>query len=285
MAAVRLLFALSAPLGAARLSALFGRAGRLALPRLPFLRRRVAENLAPSRPEADARALSAGVGEHFARLMAEYMRLGELADDPGRLEIRGAEHLTAPLAQGRGAVIASAHFGNWEAVRLGVRAAAGRDCALIYRAFNNPRFDAFALRRIAQAGEPVLHKGREGMRALLRHVARGGAAMVLVDQRQTGAPLIPFLGREAETATAAADLALRFDAALIPARARRLPGGRFEVVFEPEVPPEGGAEAMMAEVNARISAWIEADPEQWFWLHRRWRLRPRGAGMRAARGR
>jgi KDO2-lipid IV(A) lauroyltransferase len=57
------------------------------------------------------------------------------------------------------------------------------------------------------------------------------------------------------------------------------------VVFEPEVSPEGGAEAMMAEVNARISAWIEADPEQWFWLHRRWRLRPRGAGMRAARGR
>lgn len=286
MAGAQALLFATRGMGVERLSGLLGRLGGWALPRTPGLRARVARNLEAVRPgagEAEARRLCAEVGENFSRLVAEYLRLDEIAAQPERLEIEGAEAARAALEAGRGVVIVTAHFGNWEAIRLALRQAAGRDCALIYRAFNNPRFDPMAQRIAAQAGAPVLHKGREGTRALLRHVGRGGAAMVLIDQRQTGAPLLPFLGREAETATAAAELARRFGAALIPARARRLPGTRFEVRFEPEIPP-GTAEEMTAAANARLSAWIEADPGQWFWLHRRWRLRPRGERIRAARG-
>lgn len=285
MAAARLLLASTRRLDARALSDRLGRLGAWLLPRVPPLRKRVAENLARTRPgasRAEETALCRSVGEHFARTIADYMRMEEIAGDPGRLRIEGAEHVDAALAAGRGVVLASAHFGNWESVRLAVRAATGRDCALIYRAFNNPRFDDLAGSLIAHAGGPVLHKGREGTRALLRHVARGGLALVLVDQRQTGSPILPFLGQGAETATAAAELALRFNAALIPARGRRAGDGSFEVRFEPEIPATD-SETMMREVNARISAWIEADPGQWFWLHRRWKLRARGEGIRAAR--
>jgi len=284
-AAARAVVAATAPLSTDRLVRVAGAVGGAVLPRIPPLRRRIEDNLAglgPAAGDLEAGALAQAVGDHFGRVIAEYMRLGEIAADPTRIEVEDDASLTAALAAGRGVVLVSAHHGNWEAVRLAVRRH-GRDCALIYRAFNNPRFDALAKGLVRCAGEPVLHKGRKGTRALLRHVGRGGVALILIDQRQTGAPLLPFVGREAETATAAAELAVRFGAALVPARARRLEDGRrFGVRFEPEI-PSGDPIAMTAAANDVISDWIREDPGQWFWLHRRWRLRPRGAGIRAAR--
>ena len=205
---------LTRAVGGERFSRAAGAIGAFAGLWAPPLHRRVAENLALLGRDDDPRALSAEVCRTFAQVVVDYWRLDALAARPERIGVEGAEHLLGPLEAGRGVVIAGAHFGAWEAGRLAARKAAGRDCALIYRAFNNPRVDVIAQERIRHGGEPVLHKGAGGMRALVRHVGRGGMAMVLVDQRQTGSPLLPFLGREAETATAAADLALRFGAAV-----------------------------------------------------------------------
>lgn len=284
-AAARALLAATSPLGPDRLSDLAAALGRRLAHWIPGLQARVAGNLRltdPEAPPARARALTAACGAAFARTVAEYMRMERLAAEPHRLSVTGAAPLRAALAAGRGAVIVTAHFGQWEAIRLGVRAETGRDCALIYRAFNNPRVDRMAQAMIRPAGLPVLHKGPAGARALLRQVGQGGAALILIDQRQTGAPLVPFLGVPAETATAAADLALRFDAPLIPALGRRIAPGRFEVRFAAPIPP-GDALTMTAAANAVLSDWIRAEPEQWFWFHRRWRRRPRGEAIRAAR--
>ncbi len=259
-----------------------GRAGGFLVPRIPALRKRVADNLRHVRPgatEAEIRRLCAGVGDNFARAILEYVRMPRIAQDPARVIVEDDVSLRNAVAAGRGAVLVSAHFGNWESVRLAARRVLGRDCAMVYRAYNNPHFDDLTRGKIAAAGLPIFAKGREGTRGLVRHLARGGSALILVDQKQTGAPPIPFLGRDAETATAAAALALRFGAALIPARGLRLPDGRFSVRFEAEVAP-ASPEAMMAEVNARIGEWVEEAPEQWLWLHRRWRRR--GERIRAA---
>lgn len=253
---------------------------------VPSFRRRAETNLAfvrPDMPPRERRRLIAGAGRHFLRLMVEYARVDRF---PAELEIAttGAEHLARAAARGRGAVIVTAHYGNWEAVRVAALRA-GVECGLIFRAFNNRYLDAFAQRTVPFCGRPVLRKGRRGMRELKAHVAAGGVAMILVDQRTSGAPLIPFLGRPAETVTVAADLARRTGAALIPAVGRRdVAARRFEAAFEPPVDAADGA-AMMAEVNARIGAWIEADPAQWFWFHRRWkataRSRPPGGAQRS----
>ncbi|SES67675.1 lysophospholipid acyltransferase family protein [Oceanicella actignis] len=283
-AGVRLLQALTrpGPLDATRNAA--GRAGAALIPLLAPARKRAYANMALVRPdwdEARRREVLRAMGDNLARLSVEHLRMAELAARPELFEVSGAEHLTRAARAGRGVVLVSAHFGNWEAIRLAARRL-GAPSALIYRAFNNPSVDRIVQGMVREAGEPVLHKGRAGSRALLRHVAQGGAALILVDQRQTGAPLLPFLGREAETALAAAELARRFGAALIPARGRRRADGLgFDVAFEEPV-PHGAPEAMMAEVNARISDWILRDPGQWFWLHRRWKLRPRGEALRAA---
>ena len=240
---------------------------------VPGARRRVTRNLDlvwPDLPRRQHGRIVRGAGASFMCLMIEYTRLRRLVARPDRLRIAGAEVIEAVRASGRGAVIVTAHYGNWEGIRLAAKSQ-GLDCGIVYRAFNNRYVDRHTRGLIGCCGEPVLQKGRAGMRALIGHVMHGGTAMILVDQRNSGAPLLPFLGVPAETVTAAAELACRAGVPLIPAVARRTSKApRFDVTFEPPVTP-GSGEAMMSEVNARIGAWIEACPEQWFWFHRRWK--------------
>jgi len=86
---------------------------------------------------------------------------------------------------------------------------------------------------------------------------------------------VPFLGRPAMTASAAAELALRLRLAVVPAYVERLPGARLRVVVEPPLEiPEGtgrtAVETLLAAIHARFEAWIRARPDHWLWLHRRW---------------
>ena len=251
----------------------FGALGRWLLPIWPGAQR-IADNLALTGAGHDPHALSRAVGDNFGRTIAEFVRLPAMLSRPERRHVEGLSHLRAALAEGRGVVVASAHYGNWEMLRAAARDA-GIDLALIYRAFNNSSFDALVAWRLEAAGRPVLHKGRPGMRALLAHLRSGGAILVLLDQHSTGGAWLPFLGRPAATATAIATLCQRSGAVLLPAvAARRADGLSFAIRFEPPVqsaPPL----AMTAAINDRIAAWVEADPGQWFWLHRRWRPRHR----------
>lgn len=249
----------------------FAAVGRWGLPLAPAARR-IRENLAMVRPSLQPRRITREVGDNFGRVLAEYIRMPDFAARSERRHARGVEHLRQAAAAGRGVVVVSAHFGNWEAVRLAARDA-GVDVGILYRAFNNPLFDAMSIWRIRAAGEPVLHKGRQGGRGLLGALKRGGVVMVLLDQRSGGDPLIAFLGREAETATAVAALAQRTGAALIPAFAqRRADGLSFDVTFEPPLPP-GDPISVTGAINDRFSAWVDAAPGQWFWLHHRWKRR------------
>lgn len=223
----------------------------------------------PDRSPSERRAIARGAAEHFTRLAVEYAHLDRFARD---VEIRaeGIEHLLAARDAGKGAILVTAHLGNWEAARLAAKQA-GCETGIIFRAFNNRYLTQFTMDLIPVAGEPVLQKGVQGMRRLVSHVARGGFVMILVDQRNSGAPYLDFLGEPAETVTAAADLAHRTGAALIPARAiRNVAERRFDVSFEPQVAGETPHE-MMQRVNDAITRWIEETPEQWLWFHRRWR--------------
>lgn len=239
---------------------------------IPKVRRRAEANLAliwPEQSPAERNHLIRRTGAEFTRLAVEYARLDRFAPRM-KLDVRGTEHLDAAQTAGKGAILVSAHYGNWEAARQAAKQH-GFESGIIYRAFNNRYLDRFTMNLIPITGEPVLQKGRQGMRKLVSHVASGGVVMILVDQRNSGAPFLNFIGHPAETVTAAADLALRTGAALIPVRARRdNEKRRFDVVFE--VPVTGdNSEEMMQDVNDRITAWIEQYPEQWFWFHRRWR--------------
>ena len=251
---------------------------------IPSYRRRAEANIAHVWPElapAARRRLARAAGASALGLGIEYLHLERWARSVD-LQVEGGEHLDRSRAEGRGALLVTAHYGNWEAIRLAVTRTGG-NCAILYRAFNNRYLDRFAQRHIARMGTPVLQKGRRGLKTLHAHLAAGGTALILVDQRNSGAPILPFLGHGAETSTAPAALARATGAALIPAVARREAHGRkARVTFEVQIPADDPVAAMTA-VNTAISTWIEAAPEQWFWFHRRWRRtrRSRDAGNHA----
>ena len=255
--------------GAGALAGLLG-------PLLPFdgRARRNLAHVAPESTPQQRREWRRAVYANFARTIAEYPHLGRILAEEDRLVVEGAEHLLAAKAAGKGAILATAHFGQWEAVRLATRRL-GWESGLLYRRFNNAAVDERALRLARQGGEPVVTRGGSGLLRFVRRLREGGAMMILADHRMNGMRG-PFLGKEADSSTAAAEIAMATGAALLPARGERLEGARFRVVFErPIVAPEGlapraAAEAMTSELNARYEAWIKANPGQWFWLHRRW---------------
>ena len=277
-AAAWTLRALSLPFSIWSLSRLLGGLGSRLVLLIPAFRRRVEDNLALVRPEmtpAARRSLVRETTHSFIQLTIEYAHLDRFIRT---MEIRteGIEHLLATQASGKGAIVVTAHYGNWEAIRVAAKRE-GREIGIIYRAFNNRYLDAFTMNMIPDAGAPVLQKG-SGLRQLLQHVRNGGLMMILVDQRNSGAPFIDFMGHPAETVTTAAELAAKIGVPLIPARGvRDTANRRFDVHFET---PVAGTDpiAMMTEVNDRISAWITEYPAQWFWFHRRWKSNSRSLG-------
>lgn len=238
---------------------------------IPALRKRAEDNLRlvyPDLSQHKRTALLRDATRNFIYLAVEYAHLDRFIRKVDIVH-HGIEHLQAAHASGKGAILVTAHYGNWEAIRIAAKRE-GYEVGIIYRAFNNRYLDRFTMNMIPDAGTPVLQKGG-GMRQLVQHVRDGGMMMILVDQRNSGAPFIDFMGHPAETVTSAADIARRTGAALIPARAVRDPSERqFHVTFEPAIAGDDGIE-MMTEVNRRISAWVHEHPGHWFWFHRRWK--------------
>ncbi len=99
---------------------------------------------------------------------------------------------------------------------------------------------------------------------------------ILVDQKMNDGISVPFMGREAMTAPALAELALRYDCPVVPAHVVRLSGATFEVfVEEPLVVKKTGnrhldVAALMEQVNQTMETWVREHPEQWLWVHNRW---------------
>lgn len=238
------------------------------------VRKRAEKNLAHAMPElspAVRKSILTEMFDQFARTATEYRYLPQLMADETAIEIEGLEHLIAARDAGKGAVLATGHFGNWEAVRIAF-ARNGWPPALIYRAFNNPPFDAHAQKMISAIDAPVFHKGRKGSLGLVRHIKQGGAGLILADQRFSRAPRLPFFGKPAETSLGAAEIAKSYGAMLLPVRGERLGrSSQFRVVVEAPIATDGcDASDVMTEVNARLESWVRAKPEQYFWMHNRW---------------
>ncbi|MEL6584160.1 MAG: hypothetical protein AAFQ36_10045 [Pseudomonadota bacterium] len=263
------------PLPYAQRVHLGGWLGRTVLPRVPMARRRTEANLdkvLPQMSAAERKALIRGVADNFGRVFVEEGMMERFVGDPSRFHPQGPgwDGYRALVEGGAKPIVVTAHYGNWEGIRTLSRDI-GCPLAAVYRPHNNPYYNAdFAasLRPLSPINFP---KGSEGTRQLLSHVRGGGAVFILIDQKQTGAPLVPFLGVPAETTLTAAKLSKSDANPLIPAISRRRADGvSFDVFFGAPI-AEGSAEARMRAANDQLSEWISEVPEQWFWFHRRWR--------------
>lgn len=182
----------------------------------------------------------------------------------------GFDALTQAAANGQPIILVTGHFGNYEATRAAL-VARGHDIGGLYRDMKNPYFNAHYVKTMESFGGPVFPQGRKGTAGFVRHLKNGGQLVLLFDQHVQLAPILDFMGEPARTALSAAELALRYDALLIPFYSVRQPDGlNFDCELEAPV-PHSDALTMTQTLNDSLSARITAHPDQWFWVHRRWR--------------
>lgn len=222
----------------------------------------------------------------FGQLAIEVMRItSTYSRDRFRrhVTILGEEHLRAARAMGKGVVAVSAHLGNWEigAVVLGHL---GHPPTWLLRPIENPLVQEGLNRQRATAGIGVIEKWG-GLREAMHVLRRGDVVAMLVDQdaRDQGV-FVPFFGKEASTLKSPAMLSIRTGAPILPFAARR-EGNRIVVeIAEPIVPEASTAdrdedlEKVTARFTKVIEDWIRKSPNQWLWLHRRWKTQRRAPG-------
>jgi KDO2-lipid IV(A) lauroyltransferase len=236
-------------------------------------------NAYPSTPKADLEVLARKVYQSVAVTLFEMLWFPRITADelPGVIECVNAGDVRALGARGNGVILLTAHFGNWELLGQCMRFAVGRSISAVVKPQANPYVDAAINRRRAQFGNTIIPMDR-AVREVLRTLHAGGVAGMLADQAAAKESLaVPFFGREVPTYQGPAVFALRTRAPLLLGFAVRQADGNYSATFQP-VPMDDLQEyneANIIELTRRHVAMTEKMireyPEQWMWMHRRWK--------------
>ncbi len=237
----------------------------------------------PEFSDTDRAALLSASARHLGRVLGEvaWLRHASPLQVDSLCDISGEQHLFAALEQGRGAILVTGHIGNWEL--LGARlCTAGIPMSTVVRRVYDPRLDQIMTDLRSRFGTEVIHRGPRAGQKLLRALLRNRVLGLLIDQdiRDLAGTFVPFFGRPSWTPTGAATMAIRAERPIVPTFIHRQPDGRHIVEAQPPLPfPDSGTtEEKVHELTAAATAAIEQQirkhPEQWVWMHRRWRTEP-----------
>lgn len=246
-------------------------------------RRRALEHLAFALPELSeegrhgiARAVFLHQGMNGAELLHLFRR-NPLAIVP-RVEAHGWELLEAARATGRPVLILTGHCGSWELLAPLLRKR-GIPIAAVARPAHDSRLDALIVALRAHLGTTTIARGSAGAaRQLLATLRKGGLLAMLIDQdTKVDGVWVPFFGRPAFTPVGAAELALRQKAIVLPFFIERKADGDHLLRFLPPLDLPDDPREATALMTRAIEEQVRRRPEQWVWMHRRWRRQPAGA--------
>jgi KDO2-lipid IV(A) lauroyltransferase len=252
---------------------------------LPRRRRVALANLergfGTSRSPAELRSLARRSFQHLGMNLVEVCRYFLRPTDImlSRVRVEGGEHLRAAAAQGRGILVLTAHYGNWELLAA-AHGLVGLPLSIVVRPLDHPLLDEMAARFRRRSGAELIIK-RQAVREVLQALRRQRMVGILLDQNATRSEgvFVPFFGVPASTSKGLAVIALRTGAPVVPVFLRREPDGRHCMEVGPPIPApaDGDPDTYTATFNEVIEAAVRRAPEQWLWMHARWRTRPREA--------
>jgi Kdo2-lipid IVA lauroyltransferase/acyltransferase len=245
---------------------------------LPRLRRTALKNLEMA-GFAGRERITTGVFDSIARLVVSFARFPGITRDNVQDWIRyeGLENFEQARSRGKGVLVATGHLGNWELSAF-AHAYLTAPMHIVVRPIDNARIDALVESRRELSGNRAIAK-KDAARGILRALAAGDAVGVLIDQNTTPEQgvFIDFFGVKACAGSAFVKLAHRSGAAVVPGYALWSDKeGRYVLHFEPAVEMTGEVEQDTQRVHARLEAAIRKHPDQWLWIHRRWKTRPPG---------
>lgn len=268
------------PLPAARrLASATGKALDIALPKL----RRVAEmNLTFALPDLSAverRRLINGTFQSVGRLLLALARMPRInAQNVNEwITYEGLENYQAAKQAGKGVLVATAHLGNWE-LSAYAHAIMTEPMSVMVRPLDNPLIDAIVERRRALSGNDLIYK-KEAARNVLKALRGNAAVGILIDQNATPAEgvFVDFFGKLACANAAFVKFAHHSQAKVVPGFAFwEETTQRYILRFYPEIPMTGDIARDTQCIHSFLEQVIRQYPDQWMWIHRRWKTRPPG---------
>jgi Kdo2-lipid IVA lauroyltransferase/acyltransferase len=193
-----------------------------------------------------------------------------------RVDLGSPEPVQAAVALGKGVLALTAHYGNWELLAA-INALSAYPVSVVMRPLDDPVVNWLIERFRRRSGVELIAK-RQALPAMRDALRQGRIVGVLLDQNASRAEgvFVPFFGIPASTSRALAVLSLHTGAPVVPIFIRRGEGGRHHVAAEPAIPAPETRDviAYTAAFNRSIEAAIRRAPEQWFWIHRRWKTEP-----------
>ncbi|SFA79476.1 KDO2-lipid IV(A) lauroyltransferase [Poseidonocella pacifica] len=238
-------------------------------------RRRAMSNLAyiwPELDESERRRIADAVADNAGRTMIENYDTAGLLERTRDQPITGLglAALEDARAAGRPVMLVTGHFANFEIPRAAL-VHLGFEIGGLYRPMSNPFFNEHYKTNMERLSGPVFPQGRRGTLGLVKYLKQGGMGVLLFDIYDSGGAPIDFMGQPAPTLTSAAEIALRTDALLIPFFShRRADGLNFDVEIDAPI-PHGDPVEMTRAMTAALEQRVRQTPEQWFWIHRRWK--------------
>jgi KDO2-lipid IV(A) lauroyltransferase len=240
----------------------------------------------PELAESERRAIARRTFLNLGRMITDFLRVPILSkEELERLFVyEGWDGFERAKAAGRGVIACTAHFGNFDLLAA-AQTLRGVPVTMISRQMGKSGANDLwrEARRRSGVEDLVVQKG-ETLKAAMRALKGGRVLGYVIDQNQPRRHAVfpTFFGVPAATAATPVWLALRTGAAVIFTLSVPLEDGRHKVVVEGplEVPDTGDRArdvlAFMQDLNDRLERWVRRHPDQWYWLHRRWKTRPEG---------
>jgi len=238
-------------------------------------------NLSKALPYLDSsqkNAIIDDMWDNLGRVVGEFPHVSKMSADEilehVEIDENSKININELIANNRGGIIFSAHFGNWEIgpkilIKYGIKV------KTFYRPLNNPFVEKMTS---SLRGVEMIEKGGEGNRQLITALKNKEFILIMADQKVSDGEPIKFFHDDAITATAIAKIALKYNVPLVPGFVVRV-NKQFKFLLKVEKPLEfnkinslnSEATKLTLKINQIIEKWISENPEQWFWVHNRWK--------------
>jgi KDO2-lipid IV(A) lauroyltransferase len=253
------------------------------------LRRTGQSNLELAFPELDVprrKDLLRGCFQNLGRLLGVFSHFGKESPNAlqAMIECEGLEHLSAAEQSGRGVILFTGHVGAWELSSFGL-SLVGHPLSFLVRRIDNPKIEALVERSRTRRGNRTIDK-RSAARSMLQLMQAGGTLGILVDLNTLDREgiFVNFFGVPASTTFVLAKLALRTGALVLPVFAPwDKQRGRFLLKIEQPLSYEASGDEsedvrrLTQLFTSVVEKYVQLYPDQWLWIHRRWKTRPPGA--------
>jgi KDO2-lipid IV(A) lauroyltransferase len=250
------------------------------------IRRKVAlDNLAkafPDKNQTEIDSIARSFYRNLGKNMLEFMRFPKLTADVIRekVEFIGKEHFDRAMQEGKGALLISSHFGNWELYAAAI-ASYGYPISVVVYEQHNPLSDEIMNDIRRSKNIEVIYK-QDAPRSILKALAQKRFVAILIDQDAgRDGVFVDFMGRPASTAKGPAVFAIRTGAPLLTGVIVRKDDGKHVGYIEPPIfavpaaDRERETHRLTAMVTAAMERYVRKNPDHWYWVHRRWKTQPK----------